>query len=153
MSLGLQLYEEAISPAAERPVGHRCSNANVDTNITSICFISILPGSRSATRKKTCHISVRLRVDQLNRILNRIYMHQTKQGTKYLRFGKRRVGRDLIHDSGVDPVPICVVLHFLSAAVDTSLPSFIFSCLIKLLHTLAAIRCDYGTYFGSFIRP
>src|SRR5690625_638593 len=88
MPLSMEIAEKAIFPAAERIVGHRCSNTNVDTNITSICFISKLPGSRSATRKKTCHISVRLRVDQLNRILNRIYMHQTKQGAKYLRFGR-----------------------------------------------------------------
>src|SRR5690625_5377233 len=78
MPLSVEIAEKAIFPAAERIVGHRCSNTNVDTNITSICFISKLPGSRSATRKKTCHISVRLRVDQLNRILNRIYMHQTR---------------------------------------------------------------------------
>src|SRR5690625_7466643 len=104
MPLSVEIAEKAIFPAAERIVGHRCSNTNVDTNITSICFISKLPGSRSATSKKTYHISVLLRVDQLNRILNRIYIHQTKQMTKYLRISMRSDGRDYIHEIRVETV-------------------------------------------------
>ena len=69
-TLTVEVAEKTIFPAAEGEERHRGSDADVNADVSDLCFITELPGRRAATRKETRHIAVAAAVDEFNCIVN-----------------------------------------------------------------------------------
>src|SRR5438067_843742 len=76
--LGVHIAEEAFLPAREGKGSHWRRYADVDADIASLRFIAELAGRRSTAREQARHIAIGGGVHKLNRLVNRLSLHQAQ---------------------------------------------------------------------------
>src|SRR6184192_3772572 len=77
-SLGVHIAEEAFLPAREGKEGHWRRYADVDAEVACLRLVAELAGRRPTAREQARHVAIGGRVHELNRLLNRLSLHQAE---------------------------------------------------------------------------
>ena len=94
--LGVERTEEAVLPSAEREVGHRSGDPDIDPDIAGRHFVPELAGRRAAGGENGCLIPVRAVRNQGNGVVNVGRVYDTQYRTEDLGIDQLTTRRESI---------------------------------------------------------
>ena len=119
-ALCVEIAEKAFVPAAEWEEGHWCRHANVYTDVAGVNLMTELARNRAAAREKAGHVPVSADasiIDQSNRVLNRIRVHQAENRAENLRTRDLASRLHRVQHRWKHPVAIVVSRHLLLSPI------------------------------------
>ena len=116
-ALSVHVAEERILPSAKWEERHRCGDTDIDPDVSRLRFVPELARRRSTGCEQAGLISVLSTVDQLDRFIHRVDMHQTQYRSEDLGFGDFTAARDICQNSGTHKTAALVALDGSPASI------------------------------------
>src|SRR5882724_321901 len=150
-SLGVHNSEKAVFPAAEREVGHRRGDANVDANIARRRFVTEPAGGRAAGREQRRLIAVRTALQEGKRFVQVIGMHHAQYRTEDFGFGQITSRGNTVEDRWLYEVSGFAFRNSRVAAIEQNLRSLLLAGGDQRLNPCLALRRDDRPHLYAFV--
>src|SRR5437667_2019634 len=105
-ALGVKVAEERVLHSAEREVGHRGRDADVDSDVPGAHAGPEVPGVLAARRVDRRRIPIRAAVDRLDRLLEALRLKQARDRPEDFLPGDAHFGPDGVEDRRADEIAI-----------------------------------------------
>src|SRR5207245_1310085 len=150
-ALGVKVPEERVLHPAEREVGHRGRNADVDSDVPGAHAGPELPGVLAARRVDRRRIPVRTAVDHLDRLLEALRLKQARDRTEDFLPGDAHFWLDGVEDRRADEVAI-IAGDADRAPVQGDLGAFLLPPVDEAHDSVAMGRRDHRTHLDRLVQ-
>src|SRR6266849_7714907 len=152
-SLGVHIAEEAFLPTREGKEGYWRRYADVDADVASLRLVSELAGRCPTAREQARHVAVGGGVHELNRLINRLSLHQAEYRPEDLDPGQLTARLDVVQHRRAHEVAPLVARDRRVAPVDEDPGSFVDAFADQRLDALLALRSDDRSHLDPRIEP
>src|SRR2546425_7861121 len=150
-ALGVKVAEERVLHSAEREVGHRGRNADVDPDVPGAHAGPEVPGVLAARRVDRRRIPIRTAVDHLDRLLEALRLKQARDRPEDFLPGDAHFGPDGVEDRRADEVAI-VAGDANRPPVQHDLGAFLLTPVNEAHDPVAMGRRDHGAHLDRLVQ-
>src|SRR5712664_2553167 len=148
-ALAVEDSEETLFPSAEREIGHRGGDADIDADIPRGGLVAEFAGGGTAGGEERGLIAVGAAAQKIHGFINRIGVNETEYRAKDFRVGKLAGGRQAIKNGRCKEIAGFVSGNFGVAAIEDGLCAFVDAGGNKRLDALLALFGDDRTHLDA----
>src|SRR6266850_215331 len=151
-ALAVENSEEAFFPAAEREIGHRGGDTDIDADIPRRGLVAEFAGGGTAGGEERGLVTVGAAAQKFHGFIDRIGVNETEYRAKDFRVGKLAGGRQAIKDGRSKEITGFVSGNFGVAAIEDGLCAFVDAGRNKRLDALLALFGDDRTHLDARVQ-
>src|ERR1700736_2133845 len=151
-SLRVHIAKEAFFPAGEGEKRHRRGHADIDADVSCLRLVAELARRRAAAGEERCHIPKGSGVDQRNRLIYGLSVHETQYRSEDFRASNLAVWINLVEDSRTHEVATLVTRDRRAASIDEDLRAFVRPFRDQHFDTLLAFVVNHRPHLDVWLK-
>ena len=149
----LQVAEEAVARAAEREIGHRRGDADIDANHRRSRPTREFPRRFSAGREDRCRVRVGVRLHQRDRLVEVLHGVNRGDRTKNFFVADLHLRRHLVEDGWAQEEALVAPFNRDASSIEHELRAFPDALIDVLLYAIAVGAADDRSHFDAWLQP
>src|SRR2546425_10462943 len=150
-ALWMEVPEERVLHPAEREVGHRGGDSDVDADVPRVDAVPEVPGVLPARRVDRRGVPVRARVHHVDCLLQGVDRQEVRDGPEDLLSGDAHVRPDVIEDRRADEVTV-ITGHLDGASVQGDLGAFLLPSIDEVHHPVAVGLGNHRAHLDRLVQ-